>query len=205
MKKNIYLTLVSLFLVVTTISAQQYELSDVQQEEIKEQAMRQVEKYENCLKYMASKRTNDRVKYAYKRRALGLFMGNGEEYYNNKTKEVEPACTTQVSSVRRTEPLRLKTKEYLERVIDYTYTDVSMEEAELVVVDNLVKVADNDSVYYGVAHFAIEFVGYRDNIPIYSDITWKDMEIIVIRRETGTGVLFDVKLGNSQVTATEKK
>lgn len=203
MKKNIYLIIILLFFVPTSISAQQYELSDEQQEEIKEQAMRQVEKYENCLKYLASKKTNEKVKDVYYRRALDLFMGRGDEYYNYSTKKIEPACTTQVSSVKRTTPLPLKTKEYLKRVRKYTYTDVSMEEAELVYVDNLERDENNDSIYHGVVHFAMEFVGYRENIPVYRDITWKDMEIIVIRRETGTGVLFDVKLGDSQVTATE--
>ncbi len=202
MRKIIYLLLISLFFVPMTVSAQETELSEDVKEDIKDQAMQQAELYELCMKYLASKRINIDQKGIYKKRALGLFIGNGEEYKSRGSDRTEGPVMTQVSSVNNNNIKRIPTKKYLENLINLNYTDVSMEEAQLVYIDNLKKI--DDSTYTSIAHIAMEFVGFRDYRPVYKDITWKDIEIVVIRRETDTRVRFDVKFGDTIVTATER-
>ncbi len=205
MKIKKLLLLFAISIVSTPLFAQSFELSEENKEDIEDQIIQQVDMYQHCLKYLANKKTTIADKNVYYRKALDLFIGKGESYEDLLTHEKHAAVKTQVSSVKKGPQPPIPTKVHLRGIRDGSryknYSNVSMESAQLVVVDGLTKI--DDTLYTTVAHMATEFVGVRDGVPVYKDITWKDIEVYVVRRETATRVRFDIQFGDITVVATE--
>ncbi|MFM9027081.1 MAG: hypothetical protein ACKOQ6_03705 [Bacteroidota bacterium] len=115
--------------------------------------------------------------------------------------------TVEVSNVNRPDKSRFPIRTYLNRLRMLNYSRVVIEGASFTYVSNFRKGPDGN--YYGVARFRQAFSGYRDNKPVYSDVTTKTVAVVLKpyqkALEGESMENWDVFLGDIFVTQTEKK
>lgn len=114
--------------------------------------------------------------------------------------------TVEVSSVNRPNTTRYPIRTYLNRLRMLNYQKVVIEGAAFTYVSSFRKGPDGN--YYGVARFRQTFTGYRDNRPVYSDVTTKTVAVVLKPYQKafeGESVEnWDVFLGDISVKQTEK-
>jgi hypothetical protein len=114
--------------------------------------------------------------------------------------------TVEVSSLSRPDKSRFPVRTYLNRLRMLNYQKVVIEGASFTYVSAFRKGPDGN--YYGVARFRQSFTGYRDDKPVYSDVTTKTVAVVLKPYQKAMdGELvenWDVFLGDISVTQTEK-
>lgn len=166
--------------------------------------------------YMAQLGDKESTSFTVKNNAYGLalklFIGEGEDYsivrQNSRGKEYEefkPAVRMETSSKYRSTKSRTKIKTYLNNLRNNdTYTQIEITAADAVRVDNIYREGDH---YVCMAYFCQKYIGYRDNRPIYSDITTKKVKVyiqaIVVPKPDGTDqTIWNALLGDIYVLDT---
>ena len=113
--------------------------------------------------------------------------------------------TVQVSSLSKGEKAKMPVRTYLNRLRLLNYQKVTIEGASFTYVSKFIKGPDGN--YYGVARFRQLFTGYRDNKPVYSDVTTKTVAVVLKpykKAIEGESVeQWDVFLGDISVEQTE--
>jgi bifunctional DNA-binding transcriptional regulator/antitoxin component of YhaV-PrlF toxin-antitoxin module len=105
--------------------------------------------------------------------------------YERAEKAIDQACllfvgedaTVSVSSVSRQGVIRYKIREYLKKLKLVKYGRVEIEWTNIQYVSKLRKGPDGN--YYGVITFEQVFRGYKDNEVVYSDVTRKNVEVVL--------------------------
>jgi len=105
--------------------------------------------------------------------------------YEKADKAIDLACrlfinedaTVSVSSASRQNATRYKIREYLKKLKLLRYGRVEIEWTHIQYVSSLRKGPDGN--YYGVISFQQTFKGYRDNVLVYSDVTKKNVEVVL--------------------------
>lgn len=113
----------------------------------------------------------------------------------------------EVSSINRPQsrPRRIFIREYLRRLRTLDYKQVTLEWADIAYASNFVKAPDGN--YYATVSVLQRFTGYgNDGLPIYEDITEKDIQVILtpvrIIQEDIEEFEWNLLLGNIAVTET---
>jgi len=86
-------------------------------------------------------------------------------------------ATVEISSSSATQKARLKIREYLNKLKLLKYSKVNIEWTDIYYVSNLRKGPDGN--YYGVISLQQKFEGYQEGKVVYSDITRKNIEIVL--------------------------
>lgn len=105
--------------------------------------------------------------------------------YDRAEKAIDQACllfanedaTVSVSSVNRQNVARYRIREYLKKIKLVKYGRVEIEWTKIQYVSKLRKGPDGN--YYGIITFEQVFKGYKDNELVYSDVTRKNIEVIL--------------------------
>ncbi len=93
------------------------------------------------------------------------------ELFVNEDVQVEVSTTGYSQSVKR------KIRDYLTRLKLLKYDKVEIKWAEINYVSNFRKAPDGN--YYGTLTVMQTFRGYKDNQVVYSDVTQKDVEVVI--------------------------
>ena len=96
---------------------------------------------------------------------------------NNITHKIEKdGVTMQVTSVNHKDTTTLLLRNYLYRLARLKYDKVEIQSTEVsnIKVSNLYKIRNNE--YVCTCFFKQAFIGYRDGVPKYKDITEKKIE-----------------------------
>lgn len=203
MKKILLLLFVSIL--GTSFSfAQEIDGLEEVREEVKEYARTRVNEFNGYLSYIASKKYDDKTKDAYIKDALNLFIGKGEESKDNDG-NIIPAPQMEVSYInRRTKAVRKKKRPialYLQGMKGLSYDDVSVTASDAVYISDLKKTSDNK--YEAVLSYAQIFIGKKDGIVVYKDLTKKDVRVYIEVIPYNDRKIYKILLGDITVRATE--
>ena len=191
---------------------QDQEPEDLIMAELKRNAASKVDVLNDYIQKIARKDLLLEDRMYYRKEALKLFINDGEEYkmhvlnkngaYEVKTKK---GVTMEVTSVNNKSKNTFLVKEYLEHLANLKYDKVYIESTEVanIKVSNLYKIKDN--LYSCTCFFKQAFIGYKDGVPIYKDITEKKVECQVrIDYIPGEPMPdYVVKLGNIKALDTQ--
>lgn len=113
--------------------------------------------------------------------------------------------TVQVSSLNVEAKPKFKIRQYLQRVRNLNYDDITIEWADLQYASDFTKGPDDN--YYAYVVFSQRFTGSKDNQVIYTDVTTKRTQIILkIYEKAVQGEItenWDVFLGDISVMQTD--
>lgn len=139
------------------------ELSDIDFAEFSDKALQKIEDFTNFLGIISSKETYPESA----NQAIDLAV----ELFVNEDVQVEVSTTGYSQSVKR------KIRDYLTRLKLLKYDKVEIQWAEINYVSNFRKAPDGN--YYGTLTVMQTFRGYKDNEVVYSDVTQKDVEVVI--------------------------
>lgn len=176
--------------------------SNLSQEEIAEIEQRTKDlltDFQGYLTEIGDKSNANNLRDVYIRRALKLFMGEGEPYKIDGKQH--NAVIMQVSSLRNgVETKRNKLmKQYLRDLKNLPYTKVNITQAETVRVSNVYKVGDH---YEATAIFFQYFEGYAKEKLRYKDNTKKTVKVYITYEDDYWGRHWNVKFGDIMVAET---
>lgn len=204
MKKIISILISALFVTTFAYSQEIYGLDENVRQEVKEYAKEKVNEFNGHLSYIASKKISDDVKNDHIYEALLLFIGQGEVSYDQYGNQI-PAPTMEVSAInRQTGKTRIRTrllKTYLNDMKSLNYTEVNVSASEATYISELQH--EGDGKYKAVLSYAQIFVGKRDGIVVYRDVTKKSIEVYIEVKKYGDKNLYEILLGNIKVDATQ--
>lgn len=197
--KHIYKRMTMVLLVMMMIS-QAFAQSSIT-EQIQRRAAEKVGQMNDYIAFMANKNKKSNTRIYYKKKALNLFVGCGESYEEDGVSK--EGVQMEVTSVNRKTKSRRLMKSYFQSLIDLGYNQVSITSTDIanIKVSQLQKIGENR--YVCTCYFEQAFVGYRDGIPVYRDITRKHVKCYVYAEETENGTEYMVLLGD--VTADETR
>lgn len=139
------------------------ELTDIDFAEFSDKALQKIEDFTNFLSIISSKETYPESA----NQAIDLSV----ELFVNEDVQVEISTKGYSQSVKR------KIRDYLTRLKLLKYDKVEIQWAEINYVSNFRKAPDGN--YYGTLTVMQTFRGYRDNQVVYSDVTQKDVEVVI--------------------------
>lgn len=110
----------------------------------------------------------------------------------------------EVTSVNNTRPRAKLMRVYFNGLVNLTYQKVSIQSTEVssIKVSNLQKVDNN--LYVCTCYFDQVFIGYRDGIPIYKDMTRKKVKCYVEVQDAEDGLEYVVLLGDVHAIDTKR-
>ena len=137
-----------------------------------------------------------------KKQALDLFAGRGYDYEENGIHK--EGVRMEVTSVNNTRPRAKLMRVYFNGLVNLTYQKVSIQSTEVssIKVSNLQKVDNN--LYVCTCYFDQVFIGYRDGIPIYKDMTRKKVKCYVEVQDAEDGLEYVVLLGDVHAIDTKR-
>lgn len=202
---------ITLFVYNENLCAQQ--LTEAQKRALERRVADKVDEFQLYMAQLGDKEsTSVTVKNNAYRLALKLFIGEGEDYsiiqrnsLGEEYEELKPAVRMQTSSKYRSSKSRTRMKVYLNNLRNNkTYTQIEITAADAVRVDNIYREGDH---YVCMAYFCQKYIGYRDNRPIYSDITTKKVKVYIqaieIPKSDGTTeIIWNALLGDIYVLET---
>jgi hypothetical protein len=145
------------------INESENELTDIDFAEFSDKALQKIEDFTNFLGIISSKETYPESA----NQAIDLAV----ELFVNEDVQVEVSTTGYSQSVKR------KIRDYLTRLKLLKYDKVEIKWAEINYVSNFRKAPDGN--YYGTLTVMQTFRGYKDNQVVYSDVTQKDVEVVI--------------------------
>lgn len=204
--KRLIISLSILLFAATSMQAE--SLTKEQQLLLKQRAAQKVSLFTGYITKIADKVESLEHRLYFKDAALKLFIGKGQsynEYYiqsNGQQVKVErDGVKMQVTSVRTGSKRDLLMRSYLYNLANLKYSKVEVQTTDVahMRVSNIEKVGKD--TYRCVCFFKQSFVGYKDGVPVYRDITEKKVECIINGIDTPDGYEYEVFLGD--VTAAE--
>jgi len=191
-------------------------LTEEDKKQIKERIIDKLEDFQFWLGEIANKKNSQQVRTNAIKSNIVLFIGKCDPYTvtNPKTGEIEikDAVKMETSSIRNgvvhKNPSQ-RMKQYLKNLLNNkSYSNIKIEQADAVRVDNLRKVGDGE--YEAIAYFCQYFTGYRGdgNHVVYSDYTEKAVRILIeveeVKQIGKTEKVIKIKLGDMKVALTER-
>jgi hypothetical protein len=167
------------------------ELGEVTVADYERKALQKTKDLSDYLKILCDKSTDWQESNKAIDLAVALFTGED--------------ATVEVSNVNTESKSRYKIREYLKRIKLIKYQKVEVEWTNVQYVSNLRK--GEDGFYYGVITFQQVFRGYMENRVVYSDITKKNVTVVLKTfkksAEGKTKLAWDVLLEDIGVVVTK--
>ena len=172
------------------------------EEQIKRRAAERVAQMNDYISFMADKSNDLETRQYNKKQALNLFAGRGYDYEENGIHK--EGVRMEVTSVNNTRPRAKLMRVYFNGLVNVTYQKVSIQYTEVssIKVSNLQKVDNN--LYVCTCYFDQVFIGYRDGIPIYKDMTRKKVKCYVEVQDAEDGLEYVVLLGDVHAIDTKR-
>ena len=172
------------------------------EEQIKRRAAERVAQMNDYISFMADKSNDLETRQYNKKQALNLFAGRGYDYEENGIHK--EGVRMEVTSVNNTRPRAKLMRVYFNGLVNLTYQKVSIQSTEVssIKVSNLQKVDNN--LYVCTCYFDQVFIGYRDGIPVYKDITRKKVKCYVEVQDAEDGLEYVVLLGDVYAIDTKR-
>lgn len=172
------------------------------EDQIKRRAAERVAQMNDYISFMADKSNDLETRQYNKKQALNLFAGRGYDYEENGIHK--EGVRMEVTSVNNTRPRAKLMRVYFNGLVNLTYQKVSIQSTEVssIKVSNLQKVGNN--LYVCTCYFDQVFIGYRDGIPIYKDITRKKVKCYVEVQDAEDGLEYVVLLGDVHAIDTKR-
>lgn len=172
------------------------------EEQIKRRAAERVAQMNDYISFMADKENDLETRLFNKKQALNLFAGRGYEYEENGIRK--EGVRMEVTSVNNIRPRIKLMRVYFNGLVNLSYQKVSIRSTEVssIKVSNLQKVDNN--LYVCTCYFDQVFIGYRDGIPIYKDITRKKVKCYVEVQDSEDGLEYVVLLGDVHAIDTKR-
>ena len=172
------------------------------EEQIKRRAAERVAQMNDYISFMADKSNDLETRQYNKKQALNLFAGRGYDYEENGIHK--EGVRMEVTSVNNTRPRAKLMRVYFNGLVNLTYHKVSIQSTEVssIKVSNLQKVDNN--LYVCTCYFDQVFIGYRDGIPIYKDMTRKKVKCYVEVQDAEDGLEYVVLLGDVHAIDTKR-
>ena len=172
------------------------------EEQIKRRAAERVAQMNDYISFMADKSNDLETRQYNKKQALNLVAGRGYDYEENGIHK--EGVRMEVTSVNNTRPRAKLMRVYFNGLVNLTYQKVSIQSTEVssIKVSNLQKVDNN--LYVCTCYFDQVFIGYRDGIPIYKDMTRKKVKCYVEVQDAEDGLEYVVLLGDVHAIDTKR-
>ena len=169
--------LVIIALTTVTIS---YAQSDVQEVLKRNVAEKEGQLYD-YIEFLANPQNEYKTRNYYKTKALNLFINKGEEYEEDGI--YKKGVLMEVTSIWRKKPSQRLMKDYFTGLMNMRYSKVVIESTEVsnIEVSRLQQI--DDDTYVCTCYFEQAFCGYRDGIPVYKDITRKNVKCYVVKED----------------------
>ena len=186
---------------IVMIFAQMMDKNSVE-EQITRRAAERVAQMNDYISFMADKSNDLETRQYNKKQALNLFAGRGYDYEENGIHK--EGVRMEVTSVNNTRPRAKLMRVYFNGLVNLTYQKVSIQSTEVssIKVSNLQKVDNN--LYVCTCYFDQVFIGYRDGIPIYKDMTRKKVKCYVEVQDAEDGLEYVVLLGDVHAIDTKR-
>jgi len=205
--KPIKILFACLFFLFPLSGFAQSDLTPSDKDALQTRVKEKVEEFVNHLSNIVNEELTEYQRQNEIKAALVLFIGNGERYDVTNVygeKEHHEAVRMQISSINHDIKRWLTMKKYLWNQYKniHRYGKVKIESADVVRVDNINKTSDGH--YEAMAYFCQRYIAYNENgRVVYSDITTKKIKVYIDALEIPGGVIWEAKLGDVYVTATE--
>lgn len=179
-----------------------YSQTDKDYRMMQKRAAEKVAQMNDYISFMGSKKKSVSTRKRYSERALKLFIGEGYEYEENGIEK--EGVLMEVTSVNRKRPNHPLVRTYFNNLINLRYSDVKITSTEIAKI----KVSDlrqiDADTYVCTCQYDQAFVGYRDGVPSYKDITTKRVKCYIKVEETEDGPEYIIKLGDITALHTER-
>lgn len=162
-------------------------LSKEELEAFKTTALQKTEDLGNYISTITDKAVPDDIKDNAVELAIALFMSEEN--------------IVEVSSKYKNDYTQYPIRAYLNKIRFLNYSRIEIEWYDIHYISNLRQAPDGS--YHGVITIFQKFTGFRGDMPKYSDVTQKNIEVEVRRIETIRGKRWDALLGNISVEETE--
>ena len=192
-----------LFIVAALLFASPAIAQTTQEEDqIRRRAAEKVKQMNDYISDMASKDNSVKVREYYKTKALNLFIGKGNSYYENGVKKNGVMMETTSVNTRRTSKTLMRN--YFDHLINLRYSDVKITSTEVadIKVSRLKKIDDN--LFECTCEYVQNFVGTRDGKVVYADKTTKTIKCYVEKEYTEDGYEYIILLGDVKATDTQR-
>lgn len=175
--------------------------NDLSPEELKifqTEVKNRVNRFQNYITFIGSKKNNIETKNAYIRQTLKLFIGEGEDY-KDIDGNIQPAVRMQLSDTRTRQKRWRKTKQYLYNLTKVSYRELNITWADVCRVGEFHKV--RDGLYVATVYISQKFEGMKDN---YTVVNYDEKAITVYLEEIVTiaGSRYNIFFGDIEVTET---
>lgn len=198
------------YLFSLNMSAQE-ALTEAQKLEFQNRVRQKIDEFQCSLSNIVNHQLKHEIRKEEVNKLLKLFIGEGDPYdYYDVEADARVHSTgvkIQISNVYKTKSQSQKLKNYIYKLYNpqtrkstLPYTNIVIESASAIRVDNIEKVDDH---YECIAYFRQKFIGYRDDKVWYTDTTSRKIRCRVNHNyiELPTGrKMFDVILGDMWVT-----
>ena len=204
MKKIIFSILLALVAMIP-VQAQVSDLSESDIQAFKDRAGEVIDMFQNNLSILAGKKYSVKVKEAYKKSALKLFIGEGKPYKSPDGQNRE-GVKMQVSSMKNGAETKrsITLVKYLDNLVKLPYAEVKLTKADTYRISNIYKVGNH---YEATATIFQKFEGYSkgDMQKVYSDVTQKNIKVYILpENDFVLGQHWSVRLGDIEVMETSK-
>ena len=204
MKKIIFSILLALVAMIPA-QAQVSDLSESDIQAFKDRAGEVIDMFQNNLSILAGKKYSVKVKEAYKKSALKLFIGEGKPYKSPDGQNREGVKMQGSSMKNGAETKRSITLvKYLDNLVKLPYAEVKLTKADTYRISNIYKVGNH---YEATATIFQKFEGYSkgDMQKVYSDVTQKNIKVYILpENDFVLGQHWSVRLGDIEVMETSK-
>lgn len=168
-------------------------------ETINTQCAHQVKAFTKHLGFIARKENPDSIKDYHIDACMDLFVGRGDNTYDNEGNVIIYAPRIEVSSIARGTTNSYFIRKYLERLKDIQYTKIIFKSSKCYLADGgIKKVTENE--YVATVSFYQVFQGYKGDLIVYRDKTKKSVTVHIKREASGH---FSVLLGDVKVDSTQ--
>lgn len=212
MKIKIFLTTMVMVLCTNHIFAQTNDLTKDDMEQLLRQTQLKVNHFNSYISFIAKKERyknqqqqteNERVKDAYIKEALKLFIGGGKEYVDEYGNQ-HPAPIMQVSCVDRSGNVDIINREigdYLVRLKNLRYTYVKVTAGDAYFCSEARQIGENK--YVATLSFRQFFVGKKGEVTVTRDQTDKTVTVYIEKKIVDGRSVWTVLLGDIKVEATQ--
>lgn len=179
------------------------QISHQEDEILKRRIAEKVALMNDYIAYMADKSKKENTRSYYRGKALNLFIGKGLDYEEDGVSKKGVLMEITSKTYNTVTPKLMR--EYFWNLIKglnyYAEIEITSTDAASMKVSDLKPVGDNE--YECSCQYVQYFVGRRDGVIVYNDITTKRIKCRVIKEDTEDGAEYVVLLGDVYAVSTE--
>lgn len=197
MKKTAFI-LIAIFSLLSINLMAQSRMDDM----LRRRAAEKVGQMNDYISFMADKKNSVNNRQYYSKQALKLFIAKGEAYTENDVKK--EGVIMEVTSVKKQTKNQTLMKTYFQNLMNLKYSNVKISSTDVanIKVSSLQKIAEGQ--YVCTCQYDQSFVGYKDGVPVYKDITTKRIKCYVFAEKTEDGTEYIILLGDATCECTVK-